>query len=122
MDNIPWMEKLQVVLDPGKRQGTAIVRLIGPLTLATQFHLEEALRQVAEFDTIIDVFDTPYIDSAGLGAILAHWSHSQHQGRKFAMTGVSKRIQMLLELTRVNTVLPVFRTADEAELMFSEQK
>ena len=122
MDNIPWMEKLQVVLDPGKRPGTAIVRLIGPLTLATQFHLEEALRQVGEFDTIIDVFDTPYIDSAGLGTILAHWSHTQHHGRKFAMTGVSKRIQMLLELTRVNTVLPVFQTADEAERMFSAQK
>ena len=116
------MEKLQVVLSPGKRPGTAIVRLVGPLTLATQFHLEEALRKVSEADTIIDVYETPYIDSAGLGTILAHWSHSQHRGRKFALVGVSKRIQMLLELTRVNTVLPVCHTADEAELMFSAQK
>ena len=116
------MEALQVVLDPGKRPGTAIVRLIGPLTLATLFHLEEGLRRIGEMDTIIDVFETPYIDSAGLGTILAHWSHTQHHGRKFAMVGVSKRIQMLLELTRVNTVLPVYRTADDAELIFAGQK
>jgi anti-anti-sigma factor len=116
------MEKLQVSIEPGKSRGTSIVRLAGPLTLATQFHLEDALRQIAGADTIIDVFDTPYIDSAGLGTILAHWSLSQQCSSKFALTGVSKRIQMLLELTRVNTVLPVFRTPDDAELMFSAEK
>ena len=116
------MEKLQVSIEHGKLRGTAIVRLNGPLTLATQVHLENALHEIAGADTIIDVFDTPYIDSAGLGTILAHWSLSQQCSSQFALTGVSKRIQMLLELTRVNTVLPVYRTPDEAERVFSSQK
>ncbi len=116
------MEKLQVAVGPGKKHGTAIVRLAGPLTLATQFYLEDALQKLGDMDTIIDVYETPYIDSAGLGTILAHFSQSQHSGKRFAMTGVSKRIQMLLELTRVNTILPVYQSADEAERMFALQK
>jgi anti-anti-sigma factor len=116
------MEQLQVLVAKGNGPGTAVIRLVGPLTLATQFQLEEVLRQIPDANTIIDVVDTPYIDSAGLGTILAHWSQTQHHGCKFALTGVSKRIQMLLELTRVNTVLPVYKTTEEAELMFSVEK
>jgi anti-anti-sigma factor len=113
------MEELLVGVTKSRLPGTAILKLVGPLTLATQFQLENIIQQIPDADLIVDVFECPYIDSAGLGTLLAHWSHAQHRGGKLALTGVSKRIQMLLELTRVNTVLPVFRTPDEAELAFS---
>lgn len=115
------METLHVGVTRSKLPGTAILRLAGPLTLATLFQLEDILRQIPDADIILDVFESPYIDSAGLGAILAHWSHTRNRGGNFALTGVSKRIQMLLELTRVNTVLPVYRTPDEAEQVFAAQ-
>ncbi|HYA16300.1 MAG TPA: STAS domain-containing protein [Bryobacteraceae bacterium] len=116
------MEELHVGVTKSRLPGTAILRLVGPLTLATQFELENILRQIPDADIILDVYESPYIDSAGLGTILAHWSHTRNRGGRFAMTGVTKRIQMLLELTRVNTVLPVFRTPDEAELAFAGQR
>jgi hypothetical protein len=34
------------------------------------------------------------------------------------MTGVSQRIGVLLEITKVNTVLPMFKTAEEADRSF----
>lgn len=115
------MEELEVVRDTGATGSTAILRLRGPVTLSTLFLLQEKLRQVPDSDTVIDVTDVPYIDSAGLGTILSHWSHTQRHGKKFAMTGISQRIGVLLEVSRVNTVLPTFKTAEEADRTFTGQ-
>lgn len=68
---------------------------------------------------MIDVSEVPYIDSAGLGTILSQWAHTQRTGHKFALTGVSPRIAVLLEITKVNTVLPLFKTAEEADRNFT---
>lgn len=110
---------MEIARSAGATGSTAILRLKGPLTLTTLFSLQEQLREVADSDTVIDVSETPYIDSAGLGTILSHWSHTQRHGRKFALTGVSPRIGVLLEITKVNTVLPMFATAEEADQNFT---
>ncbi len=62
------------------------------------------------------------MDSAGLGTLLSHWAHTQRVPAKFAVTGVSARIAVLLEVTKVNTVLPMFKTAEEADLTFTGGK
>jgi anti-sigma B factor antagonist len=113
------MEQMEVVHDLGATGSTAILRLKGPLTLSTLFLLQDTLREIPDADTVIDVSEVPYIDSAGLGTILSRWAHTQRTGHKFAMTGVSPRISVLLEITKVNTVLPMFKTAEEADHSFT---
>jgi anti-anti-sigma factor len=113
------VEQIQVVRHPGATGSTAILRLKGPLTLSTLFTLQDTLREISNSDTVIDVSEVPYIDSAGLGTILSHWAHCQRTGHKFALTGVSPRIDVLLEITKVNTVLPMFKSAEAADLSFT---
>jgi anti-anti-sigma factor len=113
------MEHMEVVRDQGATGSTVILRLKGPLTLSTLFLLQDTLRGIPDADTVIDVTEVPYIDSGGLGTILSHWSHTQRTGHKFALTGVSPRIGVLLEITKVNTVIPMFNTADEADRSFA---
>jgi anti-anti-sigma factor len=113
------MEQMEVARDRGVTGSTAIVRLKGPLTITTLFLLQDNLREIPDVDTVIDVSEVPYIDSAGLGTILSRWSHTQRTGHKFALTGVSPRIEVLLEITKVNTVLPMFRTAEDADRSFT---
>jgi anti-anti-sigma factor len=113
------MEQMEVLRDPGATGLTTILRLQGPLTLSTLFGLQDSLREIGDVDTVIDVSEVPYIDSAGLGTILSRWAHTQRTGHKFALTGVSPRIDVLLEITKVNTVLPMFRTAEEADRTFA---
>jgi anti-anti-sigma factor len=113
------MEEMEVVRELGATGSTTIFRLKGPLTITTLFGLQDQLREMPDVDTVIDVSEAPYIDSAGLGTILSRWSHTQRTGHKFAMTGVSPRIEVLLEITKVNTVLPMFRTAEEADQAFT---
>ena len=110
---------MEVVQDLGATGSTTIFRLKGPLTLSTLFLLQDTLREIPNVDTVIDVSEVPYIDSAGLGTILSRWSHTQRNGRRFALTGVSPRIEVLLEITKVNTVLPMFKTAEEADRNFT---
>jgi anti-sigma B factor antagonist len=113
------MEQMEVVREFGATGSTTILRLKGPLTLSTLFLLQDSLREIPDVDTVIDVSEVPYIDSAGLGTILSRWAHTQRTGHKFALTGISPRIEVLLEITKVNTVLPMFKTAEEADLNFT---
>ena len=109
---------MQVLRERGATGTTVILRLRGPLTLATMHALQEALPQSGTADTVIDVGGAPYVDSAGLGIILAHWGRAQRDGCRFAVCGVTPRIALLLEITRVNTILPTFATAEDADLNF----
>jgi anti-sigma B factor antagonist len=113
------MEQMKVVRELGASGSTVVFRISGPLTITTLFALQDELRQAGDVDTVIDVTNTPYIDSAGLGTILSHWAHTQRAGKKFAMTGINPRIQVLLEITKVNTVLPMYSTAEDADRAFA---
>ncbi len=118
---IPEMDQtdLEIARDLGAAGTTHILRLRGPLTITNLFTLQAALRDLGNGDTVIDLTNVPYMDSAGLGTILSHWAHTQRAGAKFAVTGVSPRIAVLLEVTKVNTVLPMFPTALDADLSFT---
>ena len=112
------MDELKIARETGATGSTTILRLLGPLTISNLFALQDELRTIGSVDTVIDVSDTPYIDSAGLGSILSRWAHAQRSGNKFALTGVSPRIRVLLELTRVDSVLPMYPTAADADRAF----
>ena len=58
---------MEIVRDLGATGSTTILRLKGPLTISTLFLLQDTLREIPDGDTVIDVSEVPYIDSAGLG-------------------------------------------------------
>lgn len=116
------MDQIEIASGLGATGTTHILRLKGPLTISNLFSLQAALRETGNADTVIDVTDVPYMDSAGLGTLLSHWAHTQRVAAKFAVTGVSPRIAVLLEVTKVNTVLPMFPTAEEADRSFTAGK
>ena len=103
--------QIEVAARPG---GGRIVSLRGPVTLETLFELQNVLRE-EHSDLIIDLSEVPYMDSAGLGAILTAYASCQRHQNKFALANVSQRVLVLLQLTRVDTVLPIFDSVAEAE-------
>jgi anti-sigma B factor antagonist len=113
------MEHIEIVRTAGAHGDVTILHLKGPLTLQTLFDFQTAIRQPGIGNTIIDLTGVPYIDSAGLGAILGHWAHTQRTGTKFAVAGICERVQVLFNLTKVNTLLPSFASVAEADQSFS---
>jgi len=113
------MEKLEIVRTAGARGDTTILRIQGPLTLQTLFDFQKLIREDGIGDAVIDLTGVPYMDSAGLGAILSHWAHTQRTGKNFAIAGISERVQVLFNLTKVGTLLPCFASVQEAEQSFA---
>ena len=60
-------ENLQITAGPGTREGTRILRLIGPLSMQTTFEFQKAVRAESSPLLIVDLGGVPYMDSAGLG-------------------------------------------------------
>lgn len=115
------MPEFEIRCSPGTGSATTIVQLQGPLTLANLFEFQSTLRQPSITDTIVDLTGVPYIDSAGLGAILSHWSHTQRTGYKFAVVGMCERVKTLLKITKVDDILPQFAGVAEAEHSFASK-
>lgn len=93
---------------------TESLRVTGPMILATVFEFQDSLRATTGPKTIINLSGVPYMDSAGLGAVLSfHVSCGRHE-RKYAITGVAHRLRIMMEVAGVDKILHVFGTAEEA--------
>ena len=108
------MEELKITPADGQN-GTRILHLEGPLTLRTVFDFQATARQEGAAPMIVDVAQVPYMDSAGLGAILGLLASAQRRQLGFAVAGASERILTLFQVTHVEDVLPHYATTAEAE-------
>ncbi|HWA93728.1 MAG TPA: STAS domain-containing protein [Terracidiphilus sp.] len=107
---------LSTTLRQGKDDGTTIYTLAGPLTLRNMFDFQNELRGApATKLTIFDLSEVPYMDSAGMGLIMNHYVHCQTRGGKLVVAGANARVLDLFNITKVNTVLPLANSVDEAE-------
>jgi anti-anti-sigma factor len=113
------MDQLHIERTPGSASDVSILTLTGPLTIATLFDFQTALRAPDLKSTIIDFAAVPYMDSAGLGVVLSHWAHTQRHNSKFALVAMSEKVKVILEMTGVAKLMPFYPTAADAERAFS---
>jgi anti-anti-sigma factor len=111
----------------GKTAGTVIFRLKGPFTARDMFNSQspDAVRNLFEFHSssddappalnILDFSEVPYMDSMGLGTIVAHYVRCKSKGIRVIVAAASPRVLELLRLTKVESVLPLAVTVEEAE-------
>jgi anti-sigma B factor antagonist len=100
---------------PGPKEGQRILRLSGPLVIATLFDFQARVRADNSRTLIIDFTRVPYVDSAGIGALVGAYVTHQKDGRSLALVGVSDRIRSALQVTRVDHFFRFFSTPAEAE-------
>ena len=112
---MPENNSLTYAVSDGAKEGTTIVTLDGPLTIANMFQLQNELRAMKPACLIIDMASVPYMDSAGLGVIMNCFVSAQGGGRKLLLAGVNERVRSLFEMTKVDTVLQTCETVAAAE-------
>ena len=109
------MEELQITAVQGTN-GSRILHLHGPLTLRTASAFQTTARQEGESPLIVDLTRVPYVDSAGLGAILGVFVSAQRKKIGFAVAGASAdRVRILFQMTHLADFLPSFPTVADAE-------
>jgi anti-sigma B factor antagonist len=110
-----WDENLTITDGEGAREGERIFHLDGPLTITTLFGFKDTVRAEKTAKTIIlDFTQVPYMDSAGMGAIVNAHVSCLNSGRRLALVAVQDRIKTLMKVTRVDEVLKIFPTLQEA--------
>lgn len=70
---------------------------------------------------ILDLSDVEYLDSAGLGTILACMRHLFGLGGKLKIGGANQNIRSLFELVRFNRIIDIFPTVEEALQAFERE-
>ena len=100
----------------GKSPTTRIFSLSGPLTLRNLFEFQTELRSTQpEGLTVIDLSGVPYMDSAGMGLVMNQYVHCQTRGTKLIVCGANSRVMDLFKVTKVDSILPITATVEEAE-------
>ena len=97
-----------------------MIKLTGPLVLSNLFEFQDASRREADKSVIVDISGVPYMDSAGLGAVISIFASCQRTNRGFAITGVSPRIKTLFQVTHCDGLLPCFETVAAADTAISQ--
>ena len=118
--NIPRMSlrsDVPLVIDDlaGPQPDQRILRLEGPVVLGTLFQFQSAIRAKDARVLIIDFTAVPYIDSAGIGALVGAYVTHNKEGRSLALVGVGDRIHSALEVTRVEQFFRFFDTVADAQ-------
>src|ERR1700685_1765132 len=108
-------DTLRIDDQPGTRPGQRILRLNGALVMTTMFEFQAMVRADKSQALIIDFTNVPYVDSAGIGALVGAYVTRQHGGRSLALVGVSDRIHNALAVTRVEQFFRFFDTVSAAE-------
>ncbi|WP_164981339.1 STAS domain-containing protein [Silvibacterium dinghuense] len=108
---------LSIEVSSGRSPHTRILRVAGPVTLQNFTQLQSEFLREAIPLTILDLSGVPQMDSAGLGAILKYYVAAQKRGHKLVLTGVQGRVLDLLKLTRVDSLIPLAATVEQAETL-----
>lgn len=65
-------------------------------------------------DVLLNLGRVQYVDSAGLGAIVAAYTTMTREGGTLKLVSVTKRLQDLLTITKLLTVFDTFDSEEEA--------
>lgn len=113
------MDELKIEVEK-RPSGASVIRLKGALTLGTLFEFQDLLRKETGSAVILDLSAVPYMDSAGLGAVLGVLASCQRHNRGFGVTGVTDRIKTLFTVGRVDGLIPTFDSVEIAESRVSK--
>ena len=102
-----------------RRSGDVVILdLVGRVTMgATNQQVQQSLRQLVaegELNVVLDLGATTFIDSSGLGELVAGYSTLKRAGGRLALVRVSDRVMDLMTITKLYTVFDIYYSETEA--------
>ena len=64
---------------------------------------------------IVDLGELQWINSAGVGALISSYVTYHNKNKKIKFVNLSPKVQEVLKITRLDTVLEIHATVDEAK-------
>jgi anti-anti-sigma factor len=105
-----------------KKQGEiVVVDVEGQLIVGNRQELKQRVLdelEKGERKFLIDFSQTGYIDSSGLGVLVSLSKKIREQGGELRLAGLNADLQTLFELTKLDTLFAITKTAEEALAAF----
>lgn len=108
-------EPLQIEDINGTPLDYRVLRLSGPVTISNFFQFQSKVRSNTSRRLILDLSGVPYIDSAGIGALVGAYVNHQKDGRSLALVGVRQRVRDAMQVTRVEQFFQFYDTEAAAQ-------
>lgn len=107
-----------------RERDVVILDLAGKITLGgTNSQLRNAIRGLVaegEKSVVLNLTAATYVDSSGLGEIVAGYSSLRRNDGYLKLANVSDRVMDLMTITKLYTVFEVYKTEAEAIESFHE--
>lgn len=108
-----------------KSNGISICKVSGEIDLYNASELKEAISENVDNDNgnniIIDFTEILYIDSSGIGALIALMSKLDQAQGKLVLANVNNSIQEVFELTKLTSFFIIKTNMEEAFAFFSNE-
>jgi anti-sigma B factor antagonist len=103
-------------------KGVTVLQLNGRVTLGEESNqlrtkLKDLLSQ-GKTRLVLDLAEVTYIDSAGLGTLVAGFTSAQNQGASLKLANLTKRFHEQLNITKLVTVFDVYDNVENAVKSF----
>jgi anti-sigma B factor antagonist len=95
-----------------RADGAATTRLSGDLDIVTSDEVKRdlaALVDAGHVSLALDLSTVGFVDSSGLGVLVALHRHAQSSGGSFVVRSVPPQVQRLFDITRLGDLLTVER-------------
>ena len=104
--------------------GVSVVGLTGRIILGEEsFALREAVQNLmaaGKKKVVLNMSDVTYIDSAGLGILVASYVSAKKQGAVIRLCSLGSKFREVLQLTRLFTIFDVYDSVTEAVESFRD--
>jgi anti-sigma B factor antagonist len=102
--------------------GVTVLALSGRVTLGDESSqlrnkIKELLKE-GKKRLVLDLSEVTYIDSAGLGTLVAAYTSARNEGGEVRLAGVTKNFSELLHITKLVTIFSVHNSAADAVKSF----
>lgn len=97
--------------------GVTVVRVDGQLIVGNRQELKDLVIQALDTGNrkiLIDFSRTGYIDSSGLGALVALSKRVREVGGELRLSGLNEDLRSLFELTKLDTLFAIADTPEQA--------
>ena len=103
--------------------GVTILAISGRITLGEASHqVRTKLKDLlAEGKTrlVLDLADVGYIDSAGLGTLVAGYTSARNGGANMKLANLTKKLKDQMHITKLVTVFDVYDSVEDAVKSFA---
>jgi anti-sigma B factor antagonist len=110
-------------IDTKEAGGVTVVTVAGRVTLGDESNqmrtmIKELLAQ-GKKRLVLDLGGVSYIDSAGLGTLVAAYTSARNSGADIRLANISQKLDDLLNITKLVTVFSVYESVDDALKAFA---